>query len=214
MASLIAIILAAVLTQNFITSKTYGICPFLGVSKKTSSAAGMGIAVTLVMVLATLVTYPIYTYVMVPLKIEFLEIIFFIFIIASLVQMLEAILRKISPSLYNAMGVYLPLITTNCAVLGVTELFTTATLTTDGKLDLGLLSNIVKGVSETATMNIGWALLYALFAGIGFTVVMVIMSGMRERLNNYKLPKAVSGFPIAMVTACFICMAFMVFTYI
>ena len=122
MSTFIAIVLSAVLTNNFITAKTYGICPFLGVSKKTSSATGMGIAVTLVMVLATLVTYPIYTYVMVPLKIEFLEIIFFIFIIASLVQMLEKIIQKLSPPLYGAMGIYLPLITTNCAVLGVTEL--------------------------------------------------------------------------------------------
>ena len=199
MATLISIVLAAVLTNNFITAKTYGICPFLGVSKKTSSAAGMGIAVTLVMLIATLVTYHIYTYVMVPLGIEFLEIIFFIFIIASLVQMLEVIIKKISPSLYNAMGVYLPLITTNCAVLGVTELV------------IGDMSAIL---GEGVSMNLGWAALYALFAGLGFTLVMIIMSGMRERLNYYKLPKAVAGFPIAMVTACFICMAFMVFSYI
>ena len=158
----------------------------------------MGVAVTLVMVLATAVTYPIYTFVMVPLKIDFLEIIFFIFIIASLVQMIEKIIQKISPSLYNAMGIYLPLITTNCAVLGVTELV------------IGDMSSII----GTASMNIGWAVLYALFAGLGFTLVMVIMSGMREKLNYYKVPKALSGFPIAMVTASFICMAFMVFTYI
>ena len=198
MATFIAVVLAAVLTNNFITVKTYGICPFLGVSKKTYSAIGMGVAVTLVMVLATVVTYPIYTYVMVPLKIEFLEIIFFIFIIASLVQMIEKIIQKISPSLYNAMGIYLPLITTNCAVLGVTELV------------IGDMSSII----GSASMNVGWAALYALFAGLGFTLVMVIMSGMREKLNYYKTPKALSGFPIAMVTASFICMAFMVFTYI
>lgn len=198
MGTFISIVLAAVLTNNFITAKTYGICPFLGVSKKTSSAVGMGVAVTLVMVIATLVTYPIYTYVMIPLKIEFLEIIFFIFIIASLVQMLEKIIQKVSPTLYNAMGIYLPLITTNCAVLGVTELV------------IGDMSNFLNG----ASMNIGWAALYALFAGLGFTLVMVIMSGMRERLNYYKMPKAISGFPIAMVTACFICMAFTVFSYI
>ncbi|MDE7454052.1 MAG: hypothetical protein K2N22_06560 [Clostridia bacterium] len=213
MAAFIVVVLSAVLTNNFITAKTYGICPFLGVSKKTSSAAGMGVAVTLVMVLATLVTYPIYTYVMVPLKIEFLEIIFFIFIIASLVQMLEAIIRKISPSLYNSMGVYLPLITTNCAVLGVTELFTNATMNGD-KLDLGSLSQVISGVSESISMNLGWAVLYSLFAGLGFTLVMIIMSGMREKLNYYKTPKALAGFPIAMVTACFICMAFTVFSYI
>ena len=199
MATFIAIVLSAVLTNNFITAKTYGICPFLGVSKKTSSAAGMGVAVTVVMVLATLVTYPIYTYVMVPLNFEFLEIIFFIFIIASLVQMLEVIIRKISPTLYNAMGVYLPLITTNCAVLGVTELV------------IGDMSAIL---GEGVAMNMGWAVLYALFAGLGFTLVMIIMSGMREKLNCYKMPKALSRFPISMVTACFICMAFAVFGYI
>ena len=199
MATFIAIILSAVLTDNFITTQTYGICPFLGVSKKTSSALGMGVAVTLVMVLATAVTYPIYTFVMVPLEFDFLEIIFFIFIIASLVQMLEMIIRKISPSLYKAMGVYLPLITTNCAVLGVTELV------------IGDMSNIL---GAGVAMNIGWALLYALFAGVGFTLVMVIMSGLREKLNYYKTSKALAGFPIAMVTACFICMAFYVFSLI
>ena len=198
MAIFIAIVLSAVLTNNFITAKTYGICPFLGVSKKTSSAAGMGVAVTLVMVLATLVTYPIYTYVMMPLEIEFLEIIFFIFIIASLVQMLEKIIQKLSPALYGAMGIYLPLITTNCAVLGVTELV------------IGDMSAVLGG----ASMNIGWAVLYALFAGVGFTLVMIIMSGMRERINYYKTPKAIAGFPIAMVTASFICMAFYVFSLI
>ena len=193
------IIVAALFSQNFVLSQFLGICPFLGVSKKTSSAAGMGIAVTLVMVLATLVTYPIYTYVMVPLHFEFLEIIFFIFIIASLVQMLEKIIQKISPSLYGAMGIYLPLITTNCAVLGVTELV------------IGDMSAIL---GEGVAMNIGWAVLYALFAGLGFTLVMIIMSGMREKLNYYKTHKALAGFPIAMVTACFICMAFTVFSYI
>ncbi len=199
MGTFIAIVLSAVLTNNFITVKTYGICPFLGVSKKTSSAVGMGLAVTVVMILATLVTYPIYTYIMVPLGFDFLEIIFFIFIIASLVQMLEVIIRKISPSLYNAMGVYLPLITTNCAVLGVAELL------------IGDMSSIL---GEGVAMNVGWAVLYALFAGLGFTLVMIIMSGMREKLNYYKTPKALAGFPIAMVTACFICMAFKVFSYI
>lgn len=198
MGTFIAIVLAAVLTNNFITVKTYGICPFLGVSKKTQSAVGMGVAVTIVMALATLVTYPVYMYVMVPLHIEFLEIIFFIFIIASLVQMLEQVIKKLSPSLYNTMGIYLPLITTNCAVLGVTELV------------IGDMSQFLAG----ASMNIGWAVLYALFAGLGFTLVMIIMSGMREKLNYYKTPKALAGFPTAMITASFICMAFMVFTYI
>lgn len=198
-ATFIAVILAAVLTNNFITVKTYGICPFLGVSKKTSSALGMGVAVTLVMTIAVAVTYPVYEYVMKPLKIEFLEIIVFIFIIASLVQMLEKIIQKLSPSLYNAMGIYLPLITTNCAVLGVCELV------------IGDMGSIL---GAGATMNMGWAVLYALFAGLGFTLVMVIMSGMREKLNCVKVSKSLSGFPIAMITASFICMAFTVFTYI
>lgn len=198
MTTFIAIILAAVLTNNFITVKTYGICPFLGVSKKTSSALGMGVAVTIVMTIAVAVTYPVYEYVMVPLGIDFLEIIVFIFIIASLVQMLEKIIQKVSPSLYNAMGIYLPLITTNCAVLGVCELV------------IGDMSAII----GEASMNMGWAVLYALFAGLGFTLVMVIMSGLREKLNCVKVSKSLMGFPIAMITASFICMAFMVFTYI
>lgn len=200
MATFIAIILAAVLTNNFITVKTYGICPFLGVSKKTSSALGMGVAVTLVMTIAVAVTYPVYEYVMKTKwwDFQFLEIIVFIFIIASLVQMLEKIIQKVSPSLYNAMGIYLPLITTNCAVLGVCELV------------IGDMSTII----GNATMNMGWAVLYALFAGLGFTLVMVIMSGLREKLNCVKVSKSLMGFPIAMITASFICMAFMVFTYI
>lgn len=198
MGTFIAIVLAAVLTQNFITAKTYGICPFLGVSKNVKSALGMGVAVTLVMVIATAVTYPLYTFVLVPLGIDFLEIIFFIFIIASLVQMMEKIIQKVSPTLYSAMGIYLPLITTNCAVLGVCELV------------IGDMSSVLGG----AAMNMGWAVLYALFAGLGFTLVMLIMSGMREKVNYLKLPKAVQGFPISMVTASFICMAFTVFSYI
>ena len=199
MGTFIAIVLAAVLTNNFITVRTYGICPFLGVSKKTNSAVGMGIAVTIVMAIATAVTYPLYEYVMVPLGIDFLEIIFFIFIIAALVQMIEKVIKKLSPPLYNAMGIYLPLITTNCAVLGVCELV------------IGDMSSII----GTATMNTGWAVLYAVFAGLGFTLVMIIMSGLRERIGNYgEMPKALKGFPIAMITASIICMAFTVFSYI
>ena len=196
----ILIVLSAVFTNNFITTKTYGICPFLGVSKKTSSAVGMGLAVTVVMVLATLATYPVYTYVMVPLHFEFLDIIFFIFIIAAFVQILETVLKKVSPTLYKTMGIYLPLITTNCAVLGLTELV--------------IDPEFLVGIGATGTMNMGWAVLYSLFAGLGFTLVMVIMSGLRERMNYYKLPKAVAGFPITLVTACLICMAFTVFSYI
>ncbi|MGN0805161.1 MAG: electron transport complex protein RnfA [Candidatus Coproplasma sp.] len=201
MATIIAIILSAVLTNNFITKQTLGICPFLGVSKNTKSAVGMGVAVTVVMVIATAVTFPIYTWVMVPLNIGFLEIIFFIFIIASLVQMIEAVIRKLSPSLYGAMGIYLPLITTNCAVLGVTEMV------------IGDMSSVFgEGISLIATY--GWSVLYAFFAGIGFTLVMIIMSGLREKIAYYKTPKSLSGFPISMLTASLICMAFYVFSLI
>ena len=200
MGTFIAIVLAAVLTENFITVRTYGICPFLGVSKKTSSAVGMGVAVTLVMAIATAVTYPLYEYVMVPLGIDFLEIIFFIFIIAALVQVIEQVIKKVSPPLYKAMGIYLPLITTNCAVLGVCEMV------------IGDMSSIL---GAGVTMNTGWAILYAVFAGLGFTLVMIIMSGLREKIDCYgNMPKALKGFPIAMITASIICMAFTVFSYI
>ncbi len=200
MGTFIAIVLAAVLTENFITVRTYGICPFLGVSKKTSSAVGMGVAVTLVMAIATAVTYPLYEYVMVPLGIDFLEIIFFIFIIAALVQMIEQVIKKVSPPLYKAMGIYLPLITTNCAVLGVCEMV------------IGDMSSIL---GAGVTMNTGLAILYAVFAGLGFTLVMIIMSGLREKIDCYgNMPKALKGFPIAMITASIICMAFTVFSYI
>ncbi len=200
MGTFIAIVLAAVLTENFITVRTYGICPFLGVSKKTSSAVGMGVAVTLVMAIATAVTYPLYEYVMVPLGIDFLEIIFFIFIIAALVQMIEQVIKKVSPPLYKAMGIYLPLITTNCAVLGVCEMV------------IGDMSSIL---GAGVTMNTGWAIIYAVFAGLGFTLVMIIMSGLREKIDCYgNMPKALKGFPIAMITASIICMAFTVFSYI
>ena len=160
----------------------------------------MGVAVTIVMTIAVAVTYPVYEYVMKTAfwDFQFLEIIVFIFIIASLVQMLEKIIQKVSPSLYKSMGIYLPLITTNCAVLGVCELV------------IGDMSAII----GEASMNMGWAVLYALFAGLGFTLVMVIMSGLREKLNCVKVSKSLMGFPIAMITASFICMAFMVFTYI
>ena len=199
-ATIFLIIISAVFSQNFILVKFLGICPFLGVSKKTNSALSMGIAVTLVMILATLVTYPLYTYIMVPLGIEYLEIIFFIFVIAALVQMLEKIIEKLSPALYRSMGIYLPLITTNCAILGVAELL----LVND-------VSEIVSGVAEGISMNLGFALLYALFAGIGFTVAMVLMGGVREKLEKLPVAKCMKGFPITMVAASFMAMAFYVF---
>lgn len=201
--TILLIIVSAVFSQNFILVKFLGICPFLGVSKRTSSSVSMGVAVTLVMVLATLVTWPLYTYVMVPLKIEYLEIIFFIFIIAALVQMLEKAIAKLSPSLYQSMGIYLPLITTNCAILGVAELV----LVDD-------LSKVVSGIEAGISMNLGFALLYALCAGIGFTLAMVLMGGVRERLEKLPVAKCMKGFPITMVVASFMAMAFYVFTLI
>ena len=188
MATFIAIILSAVLTDNFITTQTYGICPFLGVSKKTSSALGMGVAVTLVMVLATAVTYPIYTFVMVTLEFDFLEIIFFIFIIASLVQMLEMIIRKISPSLYKAMGVYLPLITTNCAVLG------------------SALTNVQKEYNFIFSVANGFG------TAVGFTVAIVLLASIRESIEDNDIPFNFQGSPIVLITSGLMAIAFMGFS--
>lgn len=183
------IALAGVFTQNFVLVNFYGICPFLGVSKNTKSALGMGIAVTLVMTITCLITYPIYNYILEPLGFDYLEVIVFIFVIASLVQVVEIILKKTSKTLYEAMGIYLPLITTNCAVLGVAELV----LTND------LVTNLFGAVS------------YGLFGGLGFTLAIVLMSGMREKLDTLKIAKLLQGFPISMLIACFMAMAFNVF---
>ena len=202
MAEFIMIIVSAVFINNFVVVQFLGICPFLGVSKDVKSAFGMGIAVTFVMTLTCLITYPIYEYVLVPLNIEYLEIIVFIFIIAAIVQMIEMALKKFSPTLYNAMGIYLPLITTNCAVLGVAELV----------IDKGQMATIL-GIAESS-MNLGFAVLYGLFAGLGFTLAIVIMSGLREKIALSPVSKHLKGFPIAMVAACFIAMAFYVFALI
>ena len=196
----IMIIVSAVFITNFVIVQFLGICPFLGVSKDFKSALGMGLAVTFVMVVTCLITYPIYTYLLVPFGIEYLEIIIFIFVIASLVQMIEMALKKFSPSLYKAMGIYLPLITTNCAVLGVAELV--------------IDSSQMMSMLGIASMNLGYAVLYGLFAGLGFTLAIVIMSGMREKINRLKINKHLKGFPIAMIAACFMAMAFYVFALI
>lgn len=196
----ITIIISAVFINNFVVAQFLGICPFLGVSKDMKSALGMGIAVTFVMTITCLITYPIYNYILVPLQIDFLEIIVFIFVIASIVQMIEMALKKYSPTLYNAMGIYLPLITTNCAVLGVAELV----------IDEGQMISLL-GITS---MNLGYAVLYGLFAGLGFTLAIVLMSGLREKVNRLKINKHLKGFPIAMITACFIAMAFYVFQLI
>ena len=200
MAEFIMIVVSAVFINNFVVVQFLGICPFLGVSKDFKSALGMGLAVTFVMTLTCLITYPIYVYILVPLKIDFLEIIVFIFTIASIVQMIEMALKKFSPSLYNAMGIYLPLITTNCAVLGVAELV----------IDEAQMISML-GISS---MNMGFAVLYGLFAGLGFTLAIVLMSGLREKITRLPINKHLKGFPIAMIAACFIAMAFYVFALV
>lgn len=200
MGTFLMIIVMAVFVNNFVVVQFLGICPFLGLSKRTSDALGMGIAVTLVMAITCLITYPIYNYILVPLGLEFLEIIVFIFVIASLVQMLEKAIKKLSPGLYKAMGIYLPLITTNCAVLGVAEMV----------IDPSQMA----GILGSATMNVGYSVLYGVFAGLGFTVAIVLLSGLREKVDYLDTAKTMKGFPVTMVTACFIAMAFYVFNLI
>ena len=200
MGTFFTIIIMAVFVNNFVVVQFLGICPFLGVSKKTNNALGMGIAVTLVMTITCLITYPIYEYILVPRGVEYLEIIVFIFVLAALVQMIARAIRKFSPPLYNAMGIYLPLITTNCAVLGVAELV----------IDEAQMMSLL-GVTS---MNLGYAVLYGLFAGVGFTVSIVIMSGLREKIDRLKLLKALKGFTITMLAACFMAMGFYVLNMI
>ncbi len=202
MAEFLMIVVSAVFINNFVVVQFLGICPFLGVSKDFKSALGMGLAVTFVMTLTCLITYPIYTYILVPLEIEFMEIIVFIFVIASIVQMIEMVLKKFSPTLYNSMGIYLPLITTNCAVLGVAELV----------IDSAQMASLI-GITASQ-MNLGYAVLYGLFAGLGFTLAIVLMSGLREKVTKLPIAKPLQGFPIAMIVACFIAMAFYVFALI
>ena len=177
--SLVAIFLAAILTENYILNKFLGICPFLGVSKKLNTATGMSLAVTVVMVLATAVTWPIYTYLLVPSGLAYLQTIVFILIIAALVQLLEITLRKYMPPLYNSLAVYLPLITTNCAVLGVTMLV------------------LEKGAADP-TFGYVESLVNAFGAGIGFLVAMVLFAGIRERLELCDIPKTLRGLPITL----------------
>ena len=200
MGTFFTILIIAVFVNNFVVVQFLGICPFLGVSKKTNNALGMGIAVTLVMTITCLITYPIYEYILTPLGLEYLEIIVFIFVIAALVQMIERAIKRFSPALYQAMGIYLPLITTNCAVLGVAELV----------IDKAQMMSLL-GISS---MNFGVAVLYGLFAGVGFTVSIVIMSGLREKIDHLKMPGPMKGFPITMMAACFMAMGFYVFNMI
>lgn len=183
---LFIILLGGLLTQNFIFSRFMGICPFLGVSKKISTAFGMGMAVTFVMTLAGTVTFLVYKYVLVPFEIEYMKTIAFIFIIAALVQFVEMALQKYVPSLYAALGIYLPLITTNCAVLGAV-LLVVDTLKYDTLLE---------------------AIVFNFSAALGFTLAIVLMAGVRERLETAPIPSYLKGFPIVLISAALISMAF------
>ena len=198
MGTFMMVVILAVFVNNFVVVQFLGICPFLGLSKSTSSAVGMGVAVTVVMTITCLITYPLYTYVLVPLGLQYLEIIVFIFVIAALVQMLEKFIKKFAPPLYRAMGIYLPLITTNCAVLGVAEMV----------IDRGAMAAMV-GAS-----GLGVSVLYGVFAGVGFTVAIVILSGLRVKVDALTPGKSLKGYPVTMVTAAFMAMAFYVFNLI
>lgn len=209
----LGIIFSALFANNFVLAQFLGICPFLGVSKKPGSALGMGIAVTAVMVITCAVTYPIYTFVLLPLGLKYLNIIVFILVIASLVQMLEMILKKFTPGLYSSLGIYLPLVTTNCAILGIAKL-----VTAEAAAGLANFStNMVvfgKLVKINMAMSFGEAVLSGLFYGLGFTLAIVLLSGLRQKVDRLNVAKSLRGFPMTMITACFMAMAFYVFTLI
>ena len=207
------IIIAALFADNFVLSQFLGICPFLGVSKKTGSALGMGLAVTAVMVITCVVTYPIYTYLLLPLGLGYLQIVVFILLIAALVQMLEMILKKFSPGLYSALGIYLPLVTTNCAILGVAKIVTATAMGDAAKY---VFSDVYLGklVTVSMAMSYGEAVLSGLFYGLGFTLAIVLLAGLRQKVDKLNVPKALKGFPMTMLAACFMAMAFYVFTLI
>ncbi len=184
--SIASILLAAILTNNMVLSKFLGICPFLGVSKKTDTALSMGIAVTLVMVVSTAVTWPIYHFILYPAY-TYLETIVFILVIAAIVQLIEIFLKRYIKPVYNALGIYLPLITTNCAVLGITML------------------NI------TNEMNFVQSLANALGAGLGFLLAMLLFSGVRERMETADVPEFLKGLPITLVAAALVSLSFLGF---
>jgi len=188
MENLLAIIIGAIFVNNFILTRFLGLCPFFGVSKKTKPALGMGFAVIFVMTLASVVTWIIYNLILIPLNLQYLQIITFILTIATFVQLVELFLKRFNETLYKALGIYLPLITTNCAILGVA------------------LLNVQKNYSFIA------ALVFGLSAGIGFTLALLLMSGIRERLELSKVPKAFTGLPIAFIVAALMSMAFLAFS--
>ena len=184
----LGIIIAALLSQNFILVKFYGICPFMGVSKKTDTALGMGMAVTFVMAIASAACWAVNTLVLVPLALEYMQTVVFILVIASIVQVVEMFLKKSVPALYEALGVYLPLITTNCAVLGVA------------------LVNVQKGFDLLQSVLMGAA------GGLGFTLSIVLFASIRQRLEENEIPKSFRGFPIALIAAGLLALAFMGFS--
>ena len=188
MLTYISIFITAVFVNNIILSQFLGICPFLGVSKKIDSAIGMGAAVTFVMLISTIVTYLLQAYLLTPFGLGYMQTIAFILVIAALVQMLEIILKKVSPTLYQALGVFLPLITTNCAILGVAILVLQKEYT--------LVESVV----------------YAVSTAIGFTLSLTLFAGIREQLNLNDIPKAMQGIPIALITAGLLALAFMGFS--
>ncbi|MBK5653996.1 MAG: electron transport complex subunit RsxA, partial [Rhizobium sp.] len=181
---IITAFLSAVLIENFVLVRFLGICPFLGVSKKTNTALGMGAAVIFVMAVASAATWTLQEYVLKLLHVEYLQTIGFILVIAALVQLVEMVIQKTSKSLYQALGVYLPLITTNCAVLGV------------------CIINIQK------SFNLLNAILYGTFAGVGFTLAIVLFAGIRERLEYADIPESMRGFPISLISASLVSLAF------
>ncbi len=187
MKEMLIIFFTAILTNNFVLSKFLGICPFLGVSKKVSTAFSMSAAVTLVMVIATAATWPVHYYILVPRGLEYLQTIVFILIIAALVQLIETAIKKFSPPLYQALGIYLPLITTNCAVLGVTVL----------------------NISESYTF--AQSLINSFGAGIGFLVAMMLFSGVRGRMEACDVPKSLQGLPITLIAASITALTFLGF---
>ena len=195
MPALIGIALTSIFVQNFVLVKFYGICPFLGVSKKVDTALGMGMAVTFVMTLASIMTSLCQKYILVPLKIEYMQTIAFIVIIAALVQFVEMFLQKSIPSLYSSLGIYLPLITTNCAVLGVALVNVRSASVITNAESYTLIEAIVNGFS----------------AGIGFLIAIVLFAGVRERLESSDIPKAFQGFPIALISASLLAIAFLGF---
>jgi len=188
MTQLFAIALGAILVNNFILAQFLGICPFMGVSKKIDTALGMGMAVIFVMGVASAVNYPINEYFLVPNDLVFMQTVTYILVIASLVQFVEMFLQKVVPALYEALGVYLPLITTNCAVLGV------------------VLQNTQKTYSFIESVT------YGVTGGIGFLIAIVLFASIRERLEFAQCPKSFEGFPIALVTASLLALAFMGFS--